>query len=132
MPSPRPTSALTLAQAKELAGYLSRPDLPKIMAIRMRFLTLIEKDLDMLYGQMIEIVTTPGSEHEPRRRMLHDLLDRILPAQRETLHPPVLPPQEPQRGPTFAIRITNVNRGTKEARTKAIEVTAEKRAAHGG
>jgi hypothetical protein len=58
--------------------------------------------------------------------MLVAIMDRILPAQRETMAHHSEP--EAAMGPPVTIKILNVNRGTGAARTRAIAVQAEKRA----
>lgn len=114
---------LTLTEGRQLALVRSRPDLPKIMALRLRLLDRLESDFDWIYEQLKEGIREATKDTEPRTRLIIRLLDSLLPAQREIVQQP-----DQAAAPTggTTIKIYNVNRGTEQARQEAIEVKTER------
>lgn len=117
---------LTLGEARELAFVRSRPDVPKVMALRMRLLERLDQDFEWFYAQLINSIAFGHKDFEPSTRMVMRLLDSLLPTMREIIQQPDMT-QPATNVPT--IKIYNVNRGTEQARQEAISIKTERQRA---
>ena len=132
----RSPNQLALTDAKKLARLSGRPDQPLVMKMRVFLLERLYERREWLWQQIERHVEPPLPPPRPDERPAHEtamservllaLLDKIAPSLRE---------HATDTGPSAAgsqgvqVKIYNVNRGTKQARDKAIEVQAQRRTA---
>ena len=122
------TTALTRADQKKLAHLASRPDLPKIMSQRLRYLEWLDTHFEFLMERLESLLVTATKDTEPQARLIMSVMDRFAPSLRENTQGPEA--AAATGGKSVSIKVYNVNRGTAAARRAAIEIEATKRAVY--
>ena len=117
----RSPNQLALTDAKKLARLSGRPDQPLAMKTRVFLLERLYERREWLWAQ-IEAHVYFGKSNA----MLENVLDKLLPTQREIATDGAAGAALPQG---LSVKIYNVNRGTKQAREQAIAVQAQRRTA---
>ena len=123
---------LTMDQQRKLARLAERPDAPLAMKLRVRLLNRLDENFEFLWQCVMAQLVFASKDTEPSTRLLISLLDRLLPVQREMVsftHSESTVDERSRTSTPIIINVRNVNRGTKEARANAVEISAQKRAA---
>lgn len=116
-----------MPRKKQLPAPIEKADVAARNRLRVRLYERFEADFEFWYQAMQSLVIFPSKEASSAAQMLRVFVERILPEERHS----VRPDDDKRAGRPVVVagmvKIYGVNRGTRVARTAAIQLKRDQR-----